>query len=651
MIYLLIIVVTILLIVIFNDDKTVSKYYNKYLSSERIKHNLGKIVREIPQIRTEINEGNSSRNESIVDVTGSLYQISYAEKLKEHTKSIPYWQHQYIYSYSEIKGATHEQQSFYAQFKNSFFSGEYLDLKGNTNYAFILFFDLLDEFLMHKNIVKVENQLEVLGRYYPKTSFYTNRELIKRLEIIGDPTNIARLKNQDNQYQNYYQEYDNWKLGTKYRAKLNLDESDVRLLNKVWQPHNNFSAIDYCCVEIIKLFLATVTSLTKQYLQEGTTIDIQLTIIADVVARKHLNYRANSPNYKYSIDQTKDQVYSTIFKYCENIVRESYEHKRKLSIDFYGQTPLAQKEFDDRVGLKIISMKSDLISKVNPPDKETEIELNSQNTSRWKNRFDEITKNFKAENINDYIESLKHLTKLNIRTASLENIYFEASKFIAKVDKQASLILYVYYLYCDLVSSKFDNKKMTKTVQKCLFSSIEQVHEFEKIASDLINTKDLNKAIEAASQFYTPKRKRIKLSNEAIMDANKKHSGTVNLLNEYLQDGLDVEGNSIKTGEVNTEEIKIKISSDVAIRDKTSISSGLKTTNVQQELLDIFRMEGFILSFERIELFAKSKGQFKNQLIESINDTCYEILDDVLIEEEDKNYTINPDYYNRIVSL
>lgn len=33
-----------------------------------------------------------------------------------------------------------------------------------------------------------------------------------------------------------------------------------------------------------------------------------------------------------------------------------------------------------------------------------------------------------------------------------------------------------------------------------------------------------------------------------------------------------------------------------------------------------------------IEEFVKSKGVLKNQLIESINESCYELLDDVLIE-------------------
>jgi hypothetical protein len=37
-------------------------------------------------------------------------------------------------------------------------------------------------------------------------------------------------------------------------------------------------------------------------------------------------------------------------------------------------------------------------------------------------------------------------------------------------------------------------------------------------------------------------------------------------------------------------------------------------------------------------------------LIESINDTCYEFLDDILIEEEDDYYTIDTNYFQKILT-
>lgn len=635
-----------LIIAYSGGNKSKNKKFNNYSQPNQ------KSSQRQPNITIEIkrSSSNTSRGDSVIDVTGQSYKIDSSTAkpiLKRYVKGVPYWPHHYVYSYSEINTASYEQQSFYKLLKDFFLKGEYIDLEGNTNYAFILIFDLLDEFLKHKDLNKIESQLEVLGQCYPKTSSYAITELIKRLEILGDASAIQRLQNkQQSHYQSYYNDYDSWKLGSKYKTKLKLSESEVKVLNKVWQPSNNFGSIEYCCVEIVKLYLKTLEELNKQYLEENSTLEDQFGVIADIVARKHFNYRANSTNYKYSIDQTKDQLYSTIFKYCENTVRDYYEHKRKLSIDFYTSTGIIQQEFNSRIGSRIASIHSRLIHRISPPDESTNIELNSQNTSRWKVTFDKLCANFNGDS-NSFSEAIRLLAVQNIKNPSLENIYFESSKFIAKTDKQAALIFYINYLHCDLQSVKFDNKQLTKTVQKSLFTSNDQLHEFEKIVSDLINTKDLNKAIEAATQFYIPKRRKIKLSKDAIAEAHQKHSGTVELLNEYLQDEYEDSLSKVKTEEINSEEVQIEIQK----KETDFQRAASKFADAQRELLDTFQKNGLTLSDEEIELFAKSRGLFKNQLIESLNDTCYEILDDLLIEEDGENYSINPDYFQRILTL
>ena len=64
--------------------------------------------------------------------------------------------------------------------------------------------------------------------------------------------------------------------------------------------------------------------------------------------------------------------------------------------------------------------------------------------------------------------------------------------------------------------------------------------------------------------------------------------------------------------------------------------------------LELFSKNNLLISQSELEVFAKSKGIFKNQLVESINEACYEFLDDILIEEEDDCYIINSNYYKRI---
>ena len=104
--------------------------------------------------------------------------VSKNNNLDKNNVEVPYWEHQYIYSYSEIDSATKEQQRFYQFFKNSFLNGENIDLKGNINYSFILLFDLKENDLeSHKDINKLERQLKILAQSCPKTEYYGKKFL------------------------------------------------------------------------------------------------------------------------------------------------------------------------------------------------------------------------------------------------------------------------------------------------------------------------------------------------------------------------------------------------------------------------------------------------------------------------------------------
>lgn len=601
-----------------------------------------------PKITVEIKRS-SPQNDSTIDVTGKSYKLDSSvvkPPLKRVTQGVPYWQHHYVYSYSEIKAAGREQQAFYRFFKESFLKGIYFDLEGNTNYAFILFFDLLDEFLQHKDQTKIESQLELLGQCYPKTSGYAIPELIKRLGMLGDNAAIQELRSKQQTQYHQYSDYDEWRLGTKYMSKLKLSASDVKLLNKVWQPSNNFGGIEFCCIQIMKLYLKTISELNVEYNQENSTLDEQFNIIADLVARRHFNYRTNSTNYKYSIDQIKGELYSTIFKICENTIREVYEHKRKLSTDFYPNTSAIQSAFQIRILSKVEVIHLKLTSTIVPPDKSTEEELNMQNTSRWKEKFENMSRDFNGDS-KTFKANVEILASLNRKNPSIENIFFEASKFIANRDKPLSLLFYIHYIDSDLKSAKIDNKQLTKTVQKSLFESPEQLRDFEKIVNDLISTKDLNKAVEAVSQFYVAKRKKINLNRDAITQAREKHSETVELLNEYLKDGDEEVMNPVTAVTEDNDEVQIEIRES----DASQSNSKSRFTDIQQAFLDYFQKNGLTLTIQEVDSFTKSRGILKNQLIESVNETCYEILDDVLIEEDGNVFSVNSEYFQRILTL
>lgn len=421
--------------------------YKKQKTTKELKTEMVQSILKNIKINVTTSSTNPNLNDdSIIDVTGDSYRINSNSNLKKYSNGVPNWTHHYIYSYSEIDNATAEQIKFYNIFKNSFLNCEYLDIEGNINYAFILLFDLLNEYENHKDIPKLEKQLQTLGEYYSKTKSYGLSFLTQKMEAKGDSEGVSRLRAEDRHgYKNNITDSDYWRLGSKYKTKLNLKEDEVKLLNKLWYTSNNFCSVEFCCLEILKLYIATIKELKSKYVQEETTLDAQFLAVADVIARKHLKYKAGSYNYKSSIDSIISEFYSIIFKYCENEVREHYGHKRKINTDTYYSNAEAKAEFETKIILKVREILPTLVSKIMNPDEATEIELFSQNTSRWKIKFDELTVNYK-ENAKQFVENIISLEKLNKKNPSVENIFFDASKFISKYDKEAALSLYVYYL-------------------------------------------------------------------------------------------------------------------------------------------------------------------------------------------------------------
>lgn len=583
----------------------------------------------------------SYKDNSIIDVTGQSSIIRSNGVLAKYIPGIPYWSHQYVYSYSEINSTSIIQKEFYRSFKYSFLNGVYYELEGNTNYAFILLFDLLNEYDKHKNISTLESQLKILGECYPKTKSYGSSFLNQKK---NNNNYTGTMKYEENSY-NYYEEY--WKLGNKYKDKLKLNEEEVKLLNNIYNPSNTFFNIEYCGLEILKFYITVISALKDKYIKEETTIEKQFLAVADIIARKQFRYRNGSQNYKYSIETSTNEFYSYILRCCENTVREFYGHKRKLNTDNYYTNIEAKTEFETNILSKATELLPILISKVSQPDENTDIELNTINTSRWKIKFEQLVTNYN-DKPQEFIDCILSLGKLNKKNPSVENIFFEASKFIAKYDNESALFLYVHYLYHDLKSATFDNKQHTKTIQKSLFKTNEQLHDFEKIVSELIKDKDLEKALKQIPEIYKIKRKKIQLNRASINEVIEQHSETVELLNEYLKDDFEDENNSIKSQEINNEEIQIEIIQKSEEIHQSAFVNELTFTAIHTTALELFAKSNFSISQDEFEVFAKSKGVFKNQLIESINDTCYEFLDDVLIEEEEDYYTINTNYFQRI---
>jgi hypothetical protein len=610
----------------------------------------------------------SQKDSSIIDVTNEYYKIpqsSSAGKFETHTVKVkvPYWRNQYVYSYSEINYATREQKEFYSFLKRQFLNKLFVDLEGNSNYAFILLFDLLNEYEKHQNISKLEGQVQLLSEFYPKTRSYGLGFLIERFQDKGDVEGVARFREE----RQYGYDYDNyWNFGNKYKTKLNLKNDDVKLLNRLYYSSNNFCNIEFCCLEVIKLYILTIELLHGKLFTERTNLDEQINILADLIARKQFRYRLNSQNYTHSLETSANEIYTIIFKQCENAVREYYAHKRKLNADVFFTNSEVKNEFEIRIGNFVREIIAGLILQIALPDEETEIQLNAQTQNRWKIKFSKLTEGYDND-AKRFIEEILQLGNLNKKNPSVENIFFEASKFIAKFDKEASLTLYVYYLYHDLKSATFDNKKFTKNIEKNLFKTDEHRREFETLINELISNGNLEKALRGISEIYAVKRKKIQLNSASIKEVQEQHSGTVKLLNSVLNDEYESLNDFLMPDlellvsflQNNAEESTANVKAETAEIPAVAVNKSVSDSKFKDEIaftlfhraaLEFFYRNNLSVSHGELEAFAKSNSAFKNQLIDGLNEVCYEVLDDVLIEEDEENFTIYEDYYHKLLA-
>lgn len=579
--------------------------------------------RPIPIINSNMAQQNT--DESIIDVTGKSVSIQTTNS-ESKERLVTYWSHTYIYSYDDIRYATKAQTDFYNYFRQQFLNGHYIDLQGNNNYAFILLFDLLRQ---NHDIPEVERNLRRLSLEYPKTRPYTLSFLAQKLATIGDTVNENRIR------QEIYDDNNSSRLGTRYKKELHLDRASEELLNKIWYPGNNFYDIPFCQLQIITLFHKVIANLRAGYATAQQTIDQQFQAAADIIARKQYRYRVGSDNYKYCIQSSIFEFYTLILKHCENAIRELYEHKRKLATDTYTIV-----EVNNAVDELILSKVKEIISKeiqnVATPNEATEIELNAQNTTRWKSRLKQLENELSAKDSKQFLKEVEHLGKLNKKNPSVEHIFFESSKIISRSDRGVALILYIQYISYDLNSATFDNKPIPKTLQKILFDNEEQAATFDNIISRFIRTRNIEEALTEVQQLYLPKRKKITLDRTSITETSRKHKDTVERLTWLLQD----------------EEMAIQ---DIQHNDYNAfdniITTAPDTLNLnqnQKDLMKLFEKHSYCLSKSEVINYARSAGIFPDQLIESINETCYEIIDDLLIEEEDAVYIINKNKYKTI---
>ena len=113
------------------------------------------------------------------------------------TEGVPYWEHIYVYSVVDLQKANNLQRQFYYYFKAQFLKERYLDIEDNSNYAFVLMFDLADDYKKHKDYELLRQQLETLAENYPIVARYINRAISEVVATVNQEEAKRSLQSYD----------------------------------------------------------------------------------------------------------------------------------------------------------------------------------------------------------------------------------------------------------------------------------------------------------------------------------------------------------------------------------------------------------------------------------------------------------------------
>ena len=455
-------------------------------------------------------------------------------------------------------------------------------------------------------------------------------------------------------------DYEPPSLGKIYRAKLGLTPRQVSWVNRFPLPTNSFlDTMEAGREATVRLYLALLPLLEQQLKKEGSTL-AQTVKTLDGRARS-LRYYANTSSwYTPPPPKTGADTYLAIFRLCENAVRERFGHKRKMSSLFGGALAELTPAFQQLLGRRVLALLPPLLPQLPAPDQATELLLNEQNTGRWKAELEQLAKKL-ATKPEAFAKALAKLAARNARNPALGALYQEATRRLAPSHREEALRYHLRYLH-GLPARFGEAKPLPRALQKQLFPLPGQAERFQGLVNELAFYKKLDEALAKVPTVYVEPRKKIELDTRAIRAARDQHAGTVELLNEYLQDAPGPP--AAPTPAAVAKAAKAPKAAPAAKMAKTPRlpsptppaktppagipAAGLALTDSQRALLQLFGKRGLTLAQAEVETFAQAQGVLRNQLIDSINEACYELLDDVLIEESDGGYAIYAPYYQKI---
>lgn len=429
---------------------------------------------------------------------------------------------------------------------------------------------------------------------------------------------------------------------------MTLNEEQYSLLDRLSFSSNVFNEIEYCRIQILKQFLRTIDYLYRECIPVNRSYPTVIDELTEMIIVLEYNYKKDSLNYTYTFESIQSEIFNHLLKLCENNIREFYEIKRRVNTDFKYTNPEISDKFSKKIVSKAESFLENHKHQILDADYRTNLILNETHTNRWKTKFELIKADY--TNAVSFEREIERLAEVNVRNPSVDSLYFEASKFISVYDKNASLRLYIYYLDKDLDSQKFDKRQLNKTIQKSLFTNAEQFAEFKSIVSAFVQDRDMHACLEKLEKIYLPKRKKIVIDTRAIEQVKRLDSEIAQKLGEILSDDEENGVSGIHSEKNETADDLAFCIINTTADEIIKYQPELNLNDIQKDVLDLFEKNSYTILQSEFSDYMRARQLFAGAAVESVNEICFDLLDDVLIEEEDEYLTINQEYFKKLLT-
>jgi|SRR5688572_24522980 len=377
------------------------------------------------------------------------------------------------------------------------------------------------------------------------------------------------------------------------------------------RPAGDFFSIRACFNNVKEFYLLCMRALDKECVEKGTNLE-------DFISAKMKEAKVKPAIYK----DPRHNVYYILFRKAENVVRKKYCIRPTHNEFFYDHVNTKMEELLGKPFLKIMNSLSHTIPVDDPS---LQKKLDAKYPARFAQALNDITEDINESNWQDKLREVNELP-LYEKGEQTGDVFYRAAKVFADFDRATAISFYLRYLHVD--SGEKIKRPLQKPTYAKLFKKDSEVRKFEESAKALESTNNLDAALTEAPFIFTKKHTTIELDATAIDKAAANHSQAVRALNNVLGDHSEPEP---------------------AKSAKASKPTSQSLDAVQLGLLDLFRKNNYSLKTKLLDKYAKSKGVFKSKLVDGINDCCYKILDDVLIEETGEGYEILEKYYNKII--